>query len=461
MNLDDNIYFSKHNIFSKIKDSNEYFIINSLTNSADILDEESAEYIKKGEYDKIEGFADAGYLISKSEENKLYKQKYLDFLDGRDNDDVQIFFVPWYTCNFNCSYCFQDEYTNPKEMMSLEMVDVFFEYIKTTFAGKTTYVTIFGGEPLMNGKKPKELIKYVVDKAIEYDIDISVVTNGFYLEEYVDILKKAKVREIQVTVDGLAEIHNVRRPLKGSDDDTFSKIVKGIDATLKAGISINLRMVVDRENVDDLPKLAKFAIDKGWTKNSLFKTQLGRNYELHHCQLDNERLFSRVSMYSYIYEQLKKYPYILEFHKPAYSISKFLFENGDLPEPLFDSCPGAKTEWAFDYTGKIYSCTATVGKVGEELGTFYPEISLKEDLIEQWEDRDVTTIPKCKDCNLQLACGGGCASISFNETGKIISPNCRPITELLEMGVSVYFNENSGIKKENIDKIEVGNLEMN
>ncbi len=145
--------------------------------------------------------------------------------------------------------------------------------------------------------------------------------------------------------------------------------------------------------------------------------------------------------FEFSFNQIKEFPHILEFHKPAYSISKFLFENGELPKPLFDSCPGAKTEWAFDYTGRIYSCTATVGKVGEELGTFYPEVSLKEDLVEQWEDRDVTSIEKCKDCNLALACGGGCASISFNETGKIISPNCRPITELLEMGISLYSDE--------------------
>ena len=71
---------------------------------------------------------------------------------------------------------------------------------------------------------------------------------------------------------------------------------------------------------------------------------------------------------------IRQHPAILQFHKPAYSVSKFLFENGELPDPLFDSCPGCKTEWAFDYTGRIYSCTATVGKPGEELGTFYPEV---------------------------------------------------------------------------------------
>ena len=83
-------------------------------------------------------------------------------------------------------------------------------------------------------------------------------------------------------------------------------------------------------------------------------------------------------LYEKLYELIGKAPHIVEFYKPAYSISKFLAENGELPDPLFDSCPACKTEWAFDYTGHIYPCTATVGKADESLGTFYPEVSSDE-----------------------------------------------------------------------------------
>ena len=112
-------------------------------------------------------------------------------------------------------------------------------------------------------------------------------------------------------------------------------------------------------------------------------------------------------MYKEIYNIVKEFPEVLEFHKPAFSISKFIFENGELPNPLFDSCTGAKTEWAFDYTGKIYSCTATVGNDGDELGTYFPEIKLNEQLIEEWEERDVLSIQECTNCPVRLACGGG------------------------------------------------------
>jgi len=371
-------------------------------------------------------------------ENKLYRSRYLDFLDARGKDEIQLFFVTNYSCNFACTYCYQDEYENPDQGLRTEVIDSFFSYIKREFADHSKYITVFGGEPLLNSPKQKAAIEYLLNKASDEKLDVSLVTNGYNLENYIDILKNRNIREIQVTLDGTEAVHDSRRFLK-SGDKTFSSVVRGIDACLKNNIPINMRMVIDKDNIDNLPDIATFAINKGWTKSSIFKTQLGRNYELHHCQSSPGKLFSRVSLYETIYKLTKKHPHILEFYKPAYSIAKFLSENESLPEALFDSCPACKTEWAFDYTGQIYSCTATVGKIDESLGSFYPAITKKTEKIEEWESRDVTSIPECKSCNLQLACGGGCGSVAKNKTGSLYSPDCRPITELLELGFAEYF----------------------
>lgn len=431
------MYFSRYNIFSKIKDSEEYFILNILTGSADIVSSAMAEDIKNGLYTDLVEMVDRGYIIDETEEKKLYKQKYLEFLDNRNNDEIQLFFVPNYSCNFSCSYCYQDNYNIEQNELSQEIISAFFNYIDIEFAIRKKYITIFGGEPLLYGDKHKENIKILLSESKKRNIDIAIVTNGYTLTDFIDILKTADIREIQVTLDGTAEVHNSRRFLKNKDA-TFDKIVKGIDACIANNFPVNLRFVADKQNIGGLSDLADFAIKKGWTKSPFFKTQIGRNYELHHCQEYNERLFTRISLYEEIYNLIKFHPQILEFHKPSFSISKFIFENEDMPDPLFDSCPACKTEWAFDYTGTIYPCTATVGKIGEELGTFYPVKIKKENIINKWEDRDVTSIPECKTCSIQFACGGGCGSIAKNNTGKIHSPDCRPVKELLELGFGLY-----------------------
>lgn len=437
--------YSKFNIFSKIRDSGNYFIVNLLTGNADILTADDAKKlnaVSKGisleDTEFTSDLAGKGYLIEESEEQSLYRSRYLDFIDSRDTDEIQIFFVTNYTCNFACTYCYQDQYSNPHLELNNDVIDAFFNYVNQEFAGRKKYITIFGGEPLMNSSKQKELVTRILENTVKADLEVSFVTNGYALEEYSEILKNGKIREIQVTLDGTEKVHDSRRFLKGGNG-TFAKIVKGIDACLENHIDINLRMVMDRDNIGDLPGIARFAIDKGWTKSPYFKTQIGRNYELHHCQTSSDRLFDRVSIYENIYELTKAHPHILEFYKPAYSVAKFISENGELPDPLFDSCPACKTEWAFDYTGQIYSCTATVGKADESLGTFYPDVTRKDSIINQWEKRDVTSIPECKDCSVQLACGGGCGSVAKNRTGEICSTDCRPVKELLELGFASYF----------------------
>ena len=436
--------YSRFNIFSQIRDSENHFIVNLLSGNADIIDSSDAlkiEALRKGEVltDKkfLDELAEKGYISDESAEIREYRRKYLDFIDSREKDEIQIFFVTNYSCNFACPYCYQDQYDNPANHLTKDVIDAFFTYVKNEFSSRRKYITIFGGEPLLNSPKQKELITYIIEKSVEADLSLCIVTNGYHLEEYIPVLRKGKIREVQVTLDGTDEVHNKRRFLKGGGD-TFKNIVNGIDACLNEKIDVNLRMVIDKDNIDNLPDLAMFAIVKGWTKSSHFKTQIGRNYELHHCQSSKDKLFDRVSLYESLYELIKNSPHIPEFYKPAYSVSKFLAENGELPDPLFDSCPACKTEWAFDYTGRIYSCTATVGKTNESLGTFYPDVSLKQDIVEQWVSRDVTSIPECRECSVQLACGGGCGSVAKNRTGKICSADCRPARELMELGFSAY-----------------------
>ncbi|MFQ3580197.1 MAG: radical SAM protein [Bacteroidales bacterium] len=430
---------SSNTVLYPIKDTDNYYIINFLTGNADIVTKQEAEAIENGVYDK-EMLKEKGYIMSSEEEKILVTKRYLDFIDSRETDEVQLFFVPWYDCNFTCSYCYQDQYNINGLLPTKELIDAFFLYIEKEFKKRRTYITMFGGEPLLLGAKHKEVVTYLLQQATHREIDVAIVTNGFTVKDYISILTSSQIREIQITLDGTETVHNARRFSNGNRG-TFKEIVEGIDLLLQKSIPVNLRMVVDKENINDLPDFAQFCIDKGWTSNINFKTQIGRNYELHHCQSTTSKLFTRLELYSELYNLIKQHPHILEFHKPAFSIAKFLFEQGELPEPLFDSCPGTKTEWAFDSSGNIYSCTATVGKKGEELGTFYPTITKNTEIIQQWQNRDVLSIPECKQCSLRLACGGGCGSLAKNYNGSIISPNCRPVKELISLGIRIYFRE--------------------
>ncbi len=430
---------SRYNIVAEIPGSARYVLANLLSGQADIVSgPELALLQSHQESEAIEDFVEKGYITDPLREKQRYRLAYIDYLEQRSQEEVQVFFAPTYNCNFSCSYCYQLPYQNSPEALSAKLTDGFFAFIRTHLPHRKKYITLFGGEPFLTGRSYFSALTRFIGLCETQQMDLAAVTNGYYLDKYLPALEKVNIREIQFTLDGPEHIHNKRRPCNGGKP-SFGKIVANIDECLSRAITVNLRVVVDKENICSLPELSRFAIDKGWTKSPHFKSQLGRNYELHHCHAGTAKLFSRLSLYAGLYGLIRSHPEILEFHRPAFSAARFLKDHGELPAPLFDACPGCKSEWAFDYLGTIYSCTATVGKNGEELGKFYPEVILNQEEISKWQTRDVCSIDECKECHLQLLCGGGCAAMAKNSKGSIMTGDCRPVDQLLSMGISTYF----------------------
>jgi uncharacterized protein len=431
------VNLSRHNILTPVHGDDRWLLVNLLSGQADLLPAEDGLALSRGEAPHPEQLAAKGYLVDPEEEQRRYRKAYLDFLDTRASDEVQLFYVPSYACNFGCSYCFQDEYAPGEGAEALQVLQAFFEYVDDTFTDRKKYLTVFGGEPLLPDARTRQTLEALLRGASQRGLDVAIVTNGYALKEYVPLLATGRIREVQVTLDGAREVHDRRRMLK-SGAGTFDRIVAGVDACLAAGLPVNLRTVLDRDNVESFGELAHFAIERGWTKSPHFKTQIGRNYELHHCQANSSRLYTRVSMYEDLFHLIERDPAVLEFHRPAFSVARFLFDQGTLPAPLFDACPATKTEWAFDATGRIYPCTANVGKAGEAIGSFFPLRRLDTAHVEAWQARDVVGIEACRTCNNQLACGGGCGAVSRNQAGRIDAPDCRPVQQLLGLGCALY-----------------------
>jgi len=233
---------SKYNIISKVKDSDDWFVVNALSGQADVLGQETYVSLISGAEDSE--FSENGYLVDPAQEKKLFREKYLKFLDDREKDEVQIFFVTNYSCNFDCSYCYQAGYENQPQVLTREVIDAFFDYVGKEFAGRRKYITLFGGEPFLNAPKHRDNIECIIRKAASLNLEVAAVTNGYNLQEYMEILKSGKIREIQVTLDGTRDMHNRRRFLKGGDA-TFDRIVAGVDELLAKNIPVNMRMVVD------------------------------------------------------------------------------------------------------------------------------------------------------------------------------------------------------------------------
>ncbi len=446
--------FAKNNIIVKMdkNDPIEYAILNPVAGSFDMMSEmEYGRYcdLENGneiESEMVEYLLERGYLFKDQQAyEQSLKKAYGEFQDEVKDAQVQLMLIPTYSCNMACTYCFQHGIDGRPKLISKDTVDSFFDYIRKEFANVKTkpFITLFGGEPLMNSKAQREVIEYIVDKSVEEGYELSAVTNGYDFIEYIDLLKKAKIKEVQFTLDGTQMIHDQRR-MTANHKGTFDRVIAGMEQAIANGMPINLRTVTDKHNIDDLVNLAELLDQKGWLDlpPERFKTQIGRNYELFACYEKPEHLFSQVELWGYVAKLAEEYPVMKKFHRPDFMGVRYLADTGELYLASFDTCPAGKTEFVFDLYGDIYGCTASCGREDFKLGTYWPEVQKNHEAIQVWKDRNVTNIEKCKSCKYDVICGGGCGVVAANKNnGEILSPDCRPIQEFYDIGLNFYRDE--------------------
>lgn len=449
---------AKNNIIVKMDryDPAEYAILNPVSGSFDMmsqaeykryLDLERGEEIEAG---MTEYLLERGYVFRDREAyHRSLEAAYQEFQEEMQEAQIQLLLIPTYSCNLACTYCFQHGIEGKPKLISKETVDSFFDYARMEFgdAKKKPFITLFGGEPLINSNAHREIIEYIVDRCAEEGYELSAVTNGYDFIEYADILNKAKVKEIQFTLDGTRTVHDQRR-MTANQKGSFDRVIAGMERAVALGMPVNLRTVTDQQNIGDLVNLAGLLDGKGWLDlpPERFKTQIGRNYELFECYEKPEHLFSQAELWAYVAELAERHPVMNKFHRPDFMGIRYLVDTGEMYLASFDTCPAAKTEWVFDLYGDIYGCTASCGREDFKLGTFWPVAAKNETAVQSWKNRNVKNIEKCRTCKYDIICGGGCGVVAVNQNnGEVMSPDCRPIQELYEIGLNFYRNKIKGL----------------
>ena len=191
-------------------------------------------------------------------------------------------FMPTYSCNLRCSYCFQDHMrTNPAfkhllKTMQPEMVDRIFAAMPQIEAGHGVTedmdlprnITFFGGEPLL--AESRSTVEYIINKALSLGkANFSAVTNGTELDAYQDLLGEDKISFLQITLDGTQAEHDKRR-IYADGSGSFEKIARNITMALDLGVRIEVRMNIDRNNLHQLPDLADEIVARGWNSYQNF-----------------------------------------------------------------------------------------------------------------------------------------------------------------------------------------------
>ena len=182
--------------------------------------------------------------------------KYFHYKTKFSNAVLYLTIAPTLDCNFACPYCYENR---RKGKMNPEVQEAICGYIEEMLqsGAETVDISWYGGEPLLYFDVVENLSERISGLCRQYGriLKMHMVTNGYLLTpEIIQRLDELGVTRIQITLDGVAEHHNITRPLRDGTG-TFEKIVRNLRLFEDSPIAVVIRMNVDNRNCADYQEI--------------------------------------------------------------------------------------------------------------------------------------------------------------------------------------------------------------
>ena len=265
---------SRYNFIFPYQFNKDYSVVyNSLVDTVGIVTVREAEFIRSCDislgihYTKTEDFKQKGFIIDENT-SELSRIK-VEYLKSKfDTKLLSVVIVPTYQCNLNCEYCYEKLSYSVVDntIMSEKMQDNIFNWIKHSLDG-VERLEIFwhGGEPLVALDVVKRLggmlKKLAEERKVEFVSEMS--TNGYlFTESVAKELKELGITRCKMSMDGCGERHDARKRHKAGGA-TYDVILSNIEKSIDYVDEIDLRINVDKEDLEDAYNIMKILAEKG------------------------------------------------------------------------------------------------------------------------------------------------------------------------------------------------------
>jgi radical SAM protein with 4Fe4S-binding SPASM domain len=348
-------------------------------------------------------FVDKEYMKSVGYKDSPLWEKKKDYLSA----PTEVHFSITNRCGMHCPGCYVDSGTEAEDELSFpqlkEVIDVLAE--KGVF-----HIAFGGGEPTLHPQLI-ELAEYCREKGIVPNI----TTNGVAITE--ELAKRFSVfGQIHVSLDGLEEYYE-----KEGSNKKFADIDRGIRLLRKHNEHVGLNVVMNKDNFEIIPEIAKYA-----EKLHLEGILLLRYKPAGRAKKDylEKRLTEK--------QHIEFYELLLRLHKgyrinvcvdcscvPLFS-SHHIFKKA-LEFFSVNGCDAGNILIGVDPHGRMNACSFS----SEDAGSIFM-------FDENWDAnasfqkfRNWTKNAKepCKSCRYLSICKGGCHIVAEFLTGDFTSPD--------------------------------------
>jgi len=399
---------SRYNHFQPWQDG-YYIAYNALSGAVALMTEENYAVYRRL-VGKLNGAATPD--LSEEEAGLLKQLEYGAFVrsDGVDErallrfnhniaryDRTTLGFViaPTMACNMACVYCFENK---TARKMSPEVMAAIVSYVeKRARSISGLQIDWYGGEPLLALDVIESLTASFVEmgEKHQFEYSSSMISNGYLLTaETVDRLVALKIRHVQITLDGPARIHNVKRPLKNKKE-SFYRILENLKyASTK--LSVGIRVNVDKSfTIDMIEELLAELTAAGLRERAGV-------------------YFGMVEPSSQVCANIAESCYeTADFSAIEVDYYRLLLARGfridKLPSPVAVFCMAQSTNaHLVDPDGNLYRCWNHAGDAPKAYGTITDEINYLHPNFQRLFSGDPFDHALCVECELLPICMGGC-----------------------------------------------------
>lgn len=391
-----NLNWSIFNFIEKYND--KYLLYNSFTNNLIELEESDHELlvqIKSGNLDGVspQVISDLkdNYILVESDELLINKIKLARLSTRFSSTRMNLTLAPTTACNFICPYCYE-EGADKNKTMNEQTEDEIIKLVSSYSGLERLNVDWYGGEPLLAFDTVQSLTKKLLALPVN-EYKATLVTNGYLLDrDKILKLKELKISQIQITLDGLEETHNARRPHR-TNKDSFSRIVKNIDDLNKLypEAELHIRVNIDKDNAEDFFKLHAYFKDKFSNPRSFVYPAYITDFNP--CK-QTFCFMNRKEQADFALKNLDKFP----FGRFYYPITKL----GECIARFMNS-------YIIGPEGELYKCWCDVGEKDKIVGNLREGITNTELYTRYMTGSDPLYDAKCTKCSYFPICNGGCA----------------------------------------------------
>lgn len=312
-------------------------------------------------------------------------------------------------CNLSCIHCGSD---CSKDEVSVDMPKEDFlnvlDSLEPHIDKNKFIIAISGGEPLLR----QDLLEacYEIKKR---GFDWGIVTNGFLLTiEKMKELRRAGLKSIAISFDGLKDEHNWFRGNEKSFDKALNAISYAVDE-LKSGLIFDVVTCVNQRNFSQLSDIRDLLIDKGvrkWRLGTIFPK--GRAKDNTELKITGEQLKKLLAFIESTREEGKIIP--------SYGCESFLgnYELRVRNVPFF--CRAGVNVGSVLVDGSISACPSLradyiQGNIYRD--NFWDIWNNKFDIM---RNRDWTKTGKCESCKVWKYCKGNSLHLRDEKNGELL-----------------------------------------